>query len=186
MLTESAWLQTEDWKDATFETVTLGETFGPLELVVSDHFIKRFAFMIDDYGPWYLGETSPFGRRIGHAAILAPELLRLTNLTYNPNTEAAVHQKEEIWLLSPVFVNERVILSGRFVDKYVKRGKGYVVMEAEARSAEDEPPSREAQVRGGGPRRRRDRTRVQLSTQGGPLGERGVPCRPPVGHSGEP
>jgi len=137
MLTENAWLETKNWKDQTFDSLVLGEPFGPLELIVSDHMIKRFAFMVDDYGPWVLDWASSFGRPVAPAAILIPELLRLTNLTYNPNTEAAVHQREEFWLLAPVFANERVIINGSYAEKYVKREKGYVVMQGEARSATD-------------------------------------------------
>jgi acyl dehydratase len=124
-------------KDATFEAMEVGEELGPIELVVDDHYVKRYAFCVDDYHPWSFGESSPFGGRVGHAAILVPELLRLLNTRYDPNTEVGLHQKEEIWLHAPVAVGESVVLTGSFVDKYVKRDKGYVVTDAEARSQRD-------------------------------------------------
>ena len=65
-----------------------------------------------------------------HAAILVPWLLRLLNTRYDPNTEVGLHQKEEIWFDSPVRLGERVILTGSFTDKYVKRDKGYIVTNA--------------------------------------------------------
>ena len=124
-------------KEATFEAMEVGEELGPIELVVDDHAVKRFAFTVDDHHPWALGDTSPFGGRVGHAALLVPELLRLLNTVYDPNTEVGLHQKEEVWFHAPVRVGERVRLSGAFSDKYVKRGKGYIVTDAEARSLED-------------------------------------------------
>ena len=124
-------------KDATFEAMEVGEELGPIELVVDDHAIKSFAFTVDDYHPWFLGGESPFGGRVAHAAILVPWLLRLLNTRYDPNTEVGLHQKEEIWFDSPVRLGERVILTGSFTDKYVKRDKGYIVTDAEARSLDD-------------------------------------------------
>ncbi len=119
-------------KEATFEAMEVGEELGPLHVVVDDHYIKQFAFAVDDYSP--LRE----GRAIGsHAAILVPELLRLLNTRYDPNSEAGLHQREEIFIASPARVGEAVTLRGEFVDKYVKRGKGYVVTDATAVSDED-------------------------------------------------
>ncbi len=117
---------------ARYENIVLGEDFGPIEEVVDDYKVKRFAFMMDDYHPWYFGE-SPFGKRIGHAAILANDLLQLFTQVYDPNTVVGLHTQEELWFVNPVFVGERARLYGKYVEKYERRGKGYVVMEADAR-----------------------------------------------------
>jgi len=117
---------------ARYENIVLGEDFGPVEEVVDDYKVKKFAFMVDDYHPWYFGD-SPFGRRIGHAAILANDLLQLFTQVYDPNTVVGLHTQEELWFVNPVFVGERVRLYGKYVEKYERRGKGYVVMEADAR-----------------------------------------------------
>lgn len=119
-------------KPARYELVEVGEEFGPIDEVVSDFTIKRFAFMMDDYHPWYFGE-SPFGKRIGHAGILGNELLQLFTTVYDPNTVVGLHTQEELWFANPVFCGERARLWGKYVEKYERRGKGYVVMEAEAR-----------------------------------------------------
>ncbi|HET7052320.1 MAG TPA: MaoC/PaaZ C-terminal domain-containing protein [Solirubrobacterales bacterium] len=119
-------------KDATFEAMEVGQRLGPIELVVDDHYVKQFAFAVDDYAPIEAGRATG-----AHAAILVPELLRLLNTRYDPNTEVGLHQREEVWIHSPVEVGERVVLSGSFVDKFVKRGKGYVVTDASAHSLED-------------------------------------------------
>jgi acyl dehydratase len=117
---------------ARYENIELGEDFGPIEEVVDDYKIKKFAFMMDDYHPWYFAD-SPFGKRIGHAAILANDLLQLFTQVYDPNTVVGLHTQEELWFVNPVFVGERVRLYGKYVEKYERRGKGYVVMEADGR-----------------------------------------------------
>jgi len=119
-------------KEGLYELVEIGEEFGPIEEVITDHKIKAFAFMMDDYHPWYFGD-SPFGKHIGHAGILANDLLQLFTTVYDANTVVGLHTQEELWFVNPVFVGERVRLYGKYVEKYQRRGKGYVVMEADAR-----------------------------------------------------
>ena len=117
---------------ARYENIVLGEDFGPIYEVVDDYKIKKFAFMMDDYNPWCFGD-SPFGKRIGHAGILANDLLQLFTQVFDPNTVVGLHTQEELWFRNPVFAGERATLVGKYVEKYERRGKGYVVMEAEAR-----------------------------------------------------
>ncbi len=117
---------------ARYENIVLGEDFGPIEEVVDEYKVKKFAFMMDDYNPWCFGD-SPFGKRIGHAGILANDLLQLFAQVYDPNTVVGLHTQEELWFVNPVFVGERARLYGKYVEKYERRGKSYVVMEADAR-----------------------------------------------------
>jgi acyl dehydratase len=117
---------------ARYENIELEEDFGPIEEVVDDYKVKKFAFMMDDYNPWCFGE-SPFGKPIGHAGILANDLLQLFTQVYDPNTVVGLHTQEELWFVNPVFFGERARLYGKYVEKYERRGKGYVVMEADAR-----------------------------------------------------
>lgn len=123
--------------EATFEAMLVGHELGPVEIAIDDQYIKRAAFSVDDYHPWYFSADNPFGARVAPAAALVADLLRLLNTEFDPNSEQGIHQKEEVWIHSPAVLGERVTLSGRFVDKYVKRDKGYIVTDAEARSAAD-------------------------------------------------
>ncbi|MFN8592613.1 MAG: MaoC/PaaZ C-terminal domain-containing protein [Thermomicrobiales bacterium] len=120
-------------KDATFEAVTVGEAFGPVEVVIDDHLIKSFAFAADDYTPWYFDSGVSGWGRLGHSAMLAKELVAIFLTAYDANSVVGLHQKEEVWYHAPVRFGTRVTLSGRYVDKYTKRGKGYVVLDGEAR-----------------------------------------------------
>lgn len=119
-------------KEGLYELVEIPEDFGPCQVIVDDHKVKTYAFTQDDYHEWYF-KDSPFGGRIAHASIIANDLLCLFLTKYNPNTIVGLHTEEELSFHSPIKVGETVTLQGRYVDKYEKRGKGYVVMEAEAR-----------------------------------------------------
>ena len=125
-------------KPVEYELMEVGEVLGPVEIDIDSHFIKSAAFTVDDYHEWHVGTSSPFGRPIAHGAALLCDLLRLLYTRYDPDRDRGLHQREEFTLHSPVFLGERVRLTGRFVEKYVKRGRGYIVTEAEARTVGDD------------------------------------------------
>jgi acyl dehydratase len=119
-------------KEPRFELVEIPEPFRPVQLVVDEQTVKSFAFATDDFGSWYLGEQSPFGGPIGHPLILANELLFLFYDKYDGNTSMGLHTHEQLTFLSPVRRDERVTVEGAYVDRYERRGQGYVVLEAVA------------------------------------------------------
>lgn len=120
-------------KEALYELVEVPEAFGPVKVVVDDEKIKSFAFAVDDHGAWYLGTRSPFGGAIGQPLVLANDLLFLFYDKYDGNTARGLHTHEELSFRSPAFRGEEVTISGAYVDRYERRGQGYVVLEAEAR-----------------------------------------------------
>lgn len=131
-------MSVETRKPVQYELMSVGEELGPVEIDIDEHFVKSVAFTVDDYRDWHLGDASPFGGPVAHAAALLCDLLRLLYTRYDPDRDRGLHQREEFWLHGPVLVGERVRLTGRFVDKYVKRGRGYIVTEAEARTVDDD------------------------------------------------
>src|SRR5215207_2345516 len=120
-------------KEALYELIEIPEPFGPVELVVDEQKVKAFAFAVDDYGDWYLGSRSPFGGPIGHPLVLANDLLFLFYENYDGNTARGLHTHEQLTFCAPVRVGERVTISGAYVERYERRGQGYVVLEAVAR-----------------------------------------------------
>jgi acyl dehydratase len=119
-------------RDPLYELVEVPEKFGPAELSVDREKIKQFAYITDDYNAWHFYK-SPFGPAIGHAALLANDLLQLFTLRYDPSRVVGLHTEEMLWFENPVFADERVGLEGSYVEKFQRRGQGYVVMEATAR-----------------------------------------------------
>lgn len=120
-------------KVPVFENIELHEEFGPVSVRVDDHKIKRYAFSQDDHLDWAIHGDSPFGGRIGHAALLANDILQLFTLTYAASDVVGLHIEEQLWFDSPVRLDEIATMSARYVDAYTQRGQGCVVMEGEAR-----------------------------------------------------
>jgi acyl dehydratase len=122
-------------KEPDFENLEIPEDLGPVTILVDDHKIKRFAFVQDDYHPWFLQE-SPFGGRIGHAGILGNDLLQLFTTRYAASRVVGLHTEEQLWFDNPVRLDETVTLSGQYSEAYERRGQGYVVMDAQARGSD--------------------------------------------------
>lgn len=124
-----------DLKAPLFDNVVIPEDFGPVEVHVDDHKVKRFAFTQDDFEPCPF-IAGPHGLRIAPAGILANDLLQLFTTRFAASQVVGLHTEEQLWFEAPVLVGSTVTLSGRYVEKYVRRGEGYVVMDAEARDAD--------------------------------------------------
>ncbi|MHB1005022.1 MAG: MaoC family dehydratase [Chloroflexota bacterium] len=116
-----------------YEAIEIGEEFGPVELVVDDHLIRAYSFAGDDYNPWYFSDTTPFRRRIAPPVPVANEVGEMYLTKFDITTASGLHQKEDIWFLAPIPLGAHLTLTGRVVEKYVRRGKGYAVSEGEAR-----------------------------------------------------
>ena len=118
-------------KTPTWQNLTVGEEFGPLDIVISEQAVKSYMYAIDDYHPWY-SQGSPLGGRIAPTTLLTRPLLDLVYLEYDATLLRAVHVREELELFGPAKVGQRVTLRGRVTDKFVKRGEPYVVFAGEA------------------------------------------------------
>lgn len=114
-----------------FANVEMGMTFGPVELEITERLAKAFAFSADDYSAICGGveETT--------AAILLADMVKLLNHRFDPNSMLGLHAKERYEVHSKVRIGETVVMEGTCVERYVRRGKGYYVIEAAARSKED-------------------------------------------------
>ncbi|HEY0618301.1 MAG TPA: MaoC family dehydratase [Kribbella sp.] len=107
----------------------LGEQFGPVPLTVDEHVVKCYAFAQDDYSARYAAD----GRAVAHPLLLGNHLLRVYEERHERHVNSgALHTQEEVWYSSPVLIGERVMISGRYVDAYKRRGRPYLVLEASA------------------------------------------------------
>ncbi|HEX3804684.1 MAG TPA: MaoC family dehydratase N-terminal domain-containing protein [Solirubrobacteraceae bacterium] len=120
----------DEKKEGLYELVEVPEEFGPVERLVDDYKIKAFAFSQDDYNEWYFTDNTPFQRRIAPAGVLANDLMAIFLTKYH--SVVGLHTEEELRFHTPVFAGERVTLTGRYVDKYIKRGMGHVVLDTMA------------------------------------------------------
>ena len=123
-------------KPYVWEQMEIGEEFGPVVGILSDLKLKGHAFAVDDYHPWYF-QSSPFGGRIGHPTLLATDILMLFTLNYDanpPSFQGGLHARNDLELLRPVFIGQKITVVGRTTEKYQKRGQNYRALQGEVRN----------------------------------------------------
>jgi acyl dehydratase len=117
-----------DLKEPTYERIEIPEDFGPTDVLVDLHKVRRFAFAVD--------AVLPQPVRIAPAGLLSNDLLQMFTLRYAASRVVGLHTEEELWFDRPVPLGGEVTLTARYTEKYLRRGQGHVVMLAEARNRE--------------------------------------------------
>jgi acyl dehydratase len=115
-------------------TVAKGEI--PVGLDLGTHSYEITPDLVAEYcagtgsdHPWYTG-PSPFGGPVAPALILHSEIYRFGGW-YLPNVFGNLHARQEWELFAPVMLGDAVTTRSMVVDRYVKRGRDYVVNEAQ-------------------------------------------------------
>ena len=122
-------------REPEYENIMIPEKFGPVSEIIDDHKIKRYAFEINDYMEWAMREgTNPFGKeRIAHATLLTNDIVQLFTLGFKGSKVIGLHTIAELTFKAPARINEVVTLQGEYTEKFVKRGQGVVVLEADVK-----------------------------------------------------
>ena len=113
-------------KQFSYETIEVGEELGKKEVVITDEMIRACAGAIESSHPWYF-EDSPFGGRIAPPTIFDNDTLRLLDENYD--RFGSVHAKQAWEFKNPLKLGKKVALTVRLTDKYVRRQRGWIVME---------------------------------------------------------
>jgi hypothetical protein len=107
--------------------VYVGMDCGQREYVVTLDLVQQYADAVQDYNPWYFGD-SPFGGPIAPALIRHSEMF-VDRRWYLPNIYGNLHARQEWELFAPLMLGERMIAHSLVTDRYIKRGRDYVVNE---------------------------------------------------------
>jgi acyl dehydratase len=114
-----------------WDELELGTETGRFEVTVTAEMIDDYLASMDSDHPWFAGGDSPFGGRIA-----PPDLVPKVAMTalfqdfvqrdIGPNIRA----KQTFKFFAPVHVGTRVRAVGRLVEKYERRGKHFITLEA--------------------------------------------------------
>jgi acyl dehydratase len=108
-----------------FEVLPIGEEYTD-EYVLTAEMARDYAEGVADLNPWYL-EHSPFGGLVANPMLIVAQHARLFKTRYT--TAGNVHTRHETQFLNPARIGKTIKVYGRLVDKYLKRGREYLVME---------------------------------------------------------
>ncbi len=115
--------------------IFVGRDYGAHALTVSPELVQHYADATGDRNPWYFGPStslrtgpSPFGGPVAPALALHSEVYRYGGW-YLKNIFGNLHAKQEWELFHPIMVGDQVTTRSLISDRYVKRGREYVVNE---------------------------------------------------------
>jgi acyl dehydratase len=108
-----------------FEDMSVGEEYTD-EYLLTPELAQEYATGIEDSNPWHL-EHSPFGGPVANPILIVAQHVRLFKTKHA--TAGNVHTRHETQFLNPARIGKKIKVSGKLVDKYIKRGREYLVME---------------------------------------------------------
>jgi acyl dehydratase len=115
----------DDAQAMVFEDLAVGEEYID-EYTLTPELARDYAAGIDDLNVWYL-EQSPFGGPVANPMLIVAQHARLFKTKYI--TAGNVHTRHETQFLNPARIGKVIKLYGKLVDKYLNRGREYLVME---------------------------------------------------------
>jgi acyl dehydratase len=115
----------DDKQPLVFKDMPVGEEYED-EYVLTPEMAQDYAEGVEDLNPWYL-ERSPFGGPVANPILIVAQHARLFKTKYS--TAGNVHTRHETQVLNPARIGKKIKIYGKLLDKYIKRGREYLVME---------------------------------------------------------
>jgi hypothetical protein len=115
-------------RDIPFDELKIGMEFGPVDFDSSEKAVKRHCDEMGDHNPIYLTD-SPFGGPV-IPPLLSATLLGLRMIGTKYDAHATVPARLIQKNVNPGKVGKKMTLSGTLVDKYIRRGLEYAVIES--------------------------------------------------------
>lgn len=121
-----------------------GDVFRPVEYEVTPLIASEYAHGVEENREWFHSSLSPWGKQVRPPTAIHTDKMRILEencplerrIHGAQGPHARVHYEYHARHHSPVFVGEQLIVSGRILDKYVKRGRTYLMYELDVRTSD--------------------------------------------------
>ena len=121
-----------------------GDEFKPVRYVVTSLMTAEYAHGVEETGEWFLSDANPFGRQVRVPLMVHADKMRLLEINCPKEArlsgvhgpDARVHYEYHARHLSPAFVGEELVVTGRILDRYEKRGRVYLQYRMEVHTAD--------------------------------------------------
>ncbi|HEX5479687.1 MAG TPA: MaoC family dehydratase [Dehalococcoidia bacterium] len=117
------------------DDIYVGRDFGRHDIVIDEAEVAKYAGALDDDNPIYAG-PSPFGGPVAPALVRHSEVYEYRDAEhpaapswYLPTLYGNLHARQEFEMFAPVMVGDVIYARSVIADRYVKRGRDYVVNE---------------------------------------------------------
>ena len=113
-----------------WDDVAVGSTLGPVHHHVTEKMIRQYAECTGDVHLWHTNGAPPFGGIIAHPAMATIFSTRLMGRSGIDRPSGGIHAKHEYEFLGPVQAGQILATTGVVADKYLRRGRKYIVCDS--------------------------------------------------------
>lgn len=117
------------------DEIYVGRDYGRHDKVITPELVAHYSGSVDDHNAIYTG-ASPFGGPVAPGLVLHSEVYEYRDHPkagapswYLPNLYGNLHARQEWELFRPLMVGDAVSARSFIADRFVKRGRDYVVNE---------------------------------------------------------
>lgn len=111
-----------------FDKMEVGEELPELRVAFDEELQGRFLVALKDENPWYYNQ-SPWGGPITYHPLLDDAPMEAAMRLYQ-YPFGFVHAKQETEFINPLPLGKPARITTKIADKYVKRNRGYIVIES--------------------------------------------------------
>ena len=128
----------------TISDLETGDVFEPVHYTLTPFMCAIYAHAIEEPSEWYYSAAAPFDRQVRPPTMVHSDKMRLleANCTQerriaNEHTnEARIHYEYNAVQHGPAFVGEEIVVSGKIVERFAKRGGDYLHYEMRIESGD--------------------------------------------------
>jgi hypothetical protein len=121
-----------------------GDEFEPIRYTVTSLMTSEYAHGVEETGEWFLSDLNPLGRQVRIPLMIHADKMRLlevncpkeARLSGVRGPDARVHFEYHARHRSPAYVGEELVVSGRILDRYVKRERVYLLYQMEVHTSD--------------------------------------------------
>ncbi len=128
-----------------------GDVFKPVDYVLTPFMCSEYAHGIETNTEWFHSACAPGARQMRLPTMIHVDKMRILEAnclkeqrvsaggrisTEPGGPDARIHYEYHSRQHSPAYAGERLIVSGKITDRYVKRGRTYIDYYLEVRTAE--------------------------------------------------
>ncbi len=132
--------------DGTIADLEPGDEFRPVRYLLTEFIAEEYAHGMEQDPDDYLVEVDGELRQVRLPTAVHSDKMRLLEANTNETRleghyakDARVHYEYEAQHHSPAFVGEEIVLTGRIIDKYVRKGRQYLSYEIEVKTGDGRP-----------------------------------------------
>lgn len=124
------------------DEMEVGHTFSPLVFPIDEDLIAKYVGTVGDRDP--LHRDPALARRAGYQGIVAPPTIAALYVLKAYRTDClpprgGVHLRQRFKFHRPIVAGDVLTVQARVADKYVKKGKQFLIIESTARNGRGEP-----------------------------------------------